>query len=374
MLESRILTLHACGKRSLPELLRIFRSPRAFDMERQKQISTWLAALWPDNRFSLAPASADASFRRYFRATGDDGTTRIVMDAPPANEDCRPWLRVQQLFLAAGVHVPEVLAQDLERGFLLLSDLGDQTYLQALDADNAVPLYADAIAALVRIQQASRPGVLPDYDRVLLRRELDLFPEWFLGRHHQLVLTPAEKNALDGVFELIIAVNLAEPRVFVHRDYHSRNLMRIPGDGNPGVIDFQDAVYGPISYDMVSLLKDAYIEWDEDLALDWLIRYWEQGRKAGLPVAADFGDFFRDYDWMGVQRHLKVLGIFARLCHRDGKDGYLKDLPLVAHYLRKVCERYSELSPLRKLLDRVEDKITVLGYTMDAGSLGARRE
>jgi aminoglycoside/choline kinase family phosphotransferase len=280
------------------------------------------------------------------------------------------------LFQAAGAHVPEVLAQDLERGFLLLSDLGDQTYLQALDADNAAPLYADAIAALVGIQQASRPGVLPDYDRLLLRRELDLFPEWFLGRHHQLALTDAEKTALDAVFERIIAVNLAEPRVFVHRDYHSRNLMRIGGARacNPGIIDFQDAVYGPISYDMVSLLKDAYIEWDEDLALDWLIRYWERARKAGLPVAADFGVFFRDYDWMGVQRHLKVLGIFARLCHRDGKDGYLKDLPLVARYLRKACERYSELSPLRKLLDRVEDKITVLGYTMDAGSLGARRE
>jgi aminoglycoside/choline kinase family phosphotransferase len=356
--------------------LRIFHSPRIFDMERQKQISTWLAALLPDHRFSLAPASADASFRRYFRVTGDDGTTRIVMDAPPANEDCRPWLHVQQLFQAAGAHVPEVLAQDLERGFLLLSDLGDQTYLQALDADNAAPLYADAIAALVGIQQASRPGVLPDYDRLLLRRELDLFPEWFLGRHHQLALTDAEKTALDAVFERIIAVNLAEPRVFVHRDYHSRNLMRIGGARacNPGIIDFQDAVYGPISYDMVSLLKDAYIEWDEDLALDWLIRYWERARKAGLPVAADFGVFFRDYDWMGVQRHLKVLGIFARLCHRDGKDGYLKDLPLVARYLRKACERYSELSPLRKLLDRVEDKITVLGYTMDAGSLGARRE
>jgi len=345
-------------------------------MERQKQISTWLAGLWPGRSFTLAPASADASFRRYFRVTLDDGATRIVMDAPPANEDCRPWLHVQQLFQAAGVHVPEVIAQDPEQGFLLLSDLGDTTYLQALDADNAVPLYADAIAALVKIQQASRPAMLPEYDRALLRRELDLFPRWFLAEHHQMVLTPGEQQSLETVFERILAVNLAEPRVFVHRDYHSRNLMRIAGAGgaNPGIIDFQDAVYGPISYDMVSLLKDAYIEWDEDLALDWLVRYWEQARKAGLPVAADFGEFFRDYEWMGVQRHVKVLGIFARLYHRDGKDGYLKDLPLVARYLRKACERYSELSPLRKLLDRVEDKITVLGYTMDAGTLGTRRE
>ncbi|MDP2821482.1 MAG: phosphotransferase [Sulfuritalea sp.] len=345
-------------------------------MERQEQIRTWLAGLRPGHGFTLKPASADASFRRYFRATFDDGRTRIVMDAPPANEDCRPWLHVQQLFRAAGAHVPEILAQDLDRGFLLLSDLGDATYLQALDADNAAPLYADAIAALVKIQQASRPGALPEYDRVLLRRELDLFPQWFLGKHHGMVLAESERQALESVFERILAVNLAEPKVFVHRDYHSRNLMRIaPSDaGNPGIVDFQDAVYGPISYDMVSLLKDAYIEWDEDLALDWLVRYWEQARQAGLPVAADFGEFFRDYEWMGVQRHLKVLGIFARLYRRDGKDGYLKDLPLVARYLRKACERYSELSPLRKLLDRVEDKITVLGYTMDAGSIGSRRE
>jgi aminoglycoside/choline kinase family phosphotransferase len=345
-------------------------------MERRKQIQAWLDDLFPGRSFTLAPASADASFRRYFRATQDDGTTRIVMDAPPAKEDCRPWLLVQELFQNAGAHVPEVLAKDLERGFLLLSDLGNATYLQAVNPDNAVSLYADAIASLIRIQAASRPAVLPDYDRALLRRELDLFPEWYLASHHRLELSATEKASLETVFERILAVNLAEPRVFVHRDYHSRNLMHIgaAGERNPGIIDFQDAVYGPISYDMVSLLKDAYIEWDEDLALDWLVRYWEQARKAGLPVAADFGEFFRDYEWMGVQRHVKVLGIFARLYHRDGKDGYLKDLPLVARYLRKACERYGELSPLRKLLDRVEDKVTVLGYTMDAGSIGRRRE
>lgn len=336
-------------------------------MERQQQIKTWLVARFPGRAFSLAPASADASFRRYFRVTLDDGTTRIVMDAPPANEDCRSWLHVQQLFQAAAVHVPDVLAQDLGRGFLLLSDLGATTYLQVLDAGNAAALYADAITALVRIQQASRPGVLPDYDATLLRHELELFPEWFLARHHRVVLTESERQGLATVFDRILAVNLAEPKVFVHRDYHSRNLMRTDGSGagNPGIIDFQDAVFGPITYDMVSLLKDAYVEWDEELALDWLVRYWQAARKAGLPVAADFGEFFRDYEWMGVQRHVKVLGIFARLCHRDGKDAYLKDLPLVARYLRKACERYAELSPLRKLLDKVEDKITVLGYTMD---------
>lgn len=354
----------------------IFRTLHNLDMERQKQITTWLKAQWPGRHFTLAPASADASFRRYFRATLDDGSTWVIMDAPPANEDVRPWLNVQQLFQAAGSHVPSVLAQDLERGFLLLSDLGNATYLQALDADNAAPLYADAITALVKIQSASRSGVLPEYDKALLRRELDLFPEWFLSRHHQMAVADNERQSLETVFERILAVNLGEPRVFVHRDYHSRNLMYVtqPGAGNPGIVDFQDAVYGPISYDMVSLLKDAYIEWDEDLALDWLVRYWESARKAGLPVAADFGDFFRDYEWMGVQRHIKILGIFARLYHRDGKDAYLKDLPLVARYLRKACERYSELSPLRKLLDKVEDKVTVLGYTMDAGDLGRRHD
>ena len=346
-------------------------APRsAIDMERQQQISVWLATLFPGRIRSLAPASADASFRRYFRAALDDGTTRVVMDAPPAHEDCRPWLHVQQLFLAAGAHVPEVLASDLERGFLLLSDLGHTTYLQALDANNAAALYADAIETLVRIQVASRPGLLPEYDRALLRRELDLFPEWYLSRHHGIVLGDDERKDLEATFDRILAVNLAEPRVFVHRDYHSRNLMHLTGSANPGVIDFQDAVFGPISYDMVSLLKDAYVEWDEELAIDWLIRYWELARKAGLPVAADFGEFFHAYEWMGVQRHVKVLGIFARLWHRDGKDGYLRDIPLVARYLRRACERYAELSPLRHLLDRIEDKVTVLGYTMDAPAPG----
>lgn len=334
-------------------------------MERREQIRTWLAGLWRGLEFSLEPASADASFRRYFRALRADGESFVVMDAPPAREDCRPWLHVQQLFAAARVHVPTVLAQDLERGFLLLSDLGATTYLQALGTEDPRALYADATAALVRIQLASRPGVLPDYDKALLRRELDLFPEWYLQKHHGLVLGDEDRQAIEQVFERILAANLAEPRVFVHRDYHSRNLMRSARGDNPGIIDFQDAVYGPISYDMVSLLKDAYVEWDEDIALDWLVRYWQQARKAGLPVASDFGEFYRAYEWMGVQRHVKVLGIFARLWHRDGKDGYLKDLPLVARYLRKACERYAELSALRHFLDRVEDKVTVLGYTLD---------
>lgn len=341
-------------------------------MERLQRIHAWLDGLFPGRPYALAPASADASFRRYFRATFEDGSTRVIMDAPPTHEDTGPWLRVQALFHDAGVHVPTVEAEDRPQGFLLLSDLGTNTYLSALNADNAIPAYRDAFDALIRIQAASRPGLLPDYDEALLRRELDLFPDWYVGKHLGVVLSDGQKKDLDTVFHRIIAANLDEPKVFVHRDYHSRNLMM--SNPNPGVIDFQDAVYGPVSYDAVSLLKDAYIDWDEELVLDWLVRYWERAKKAGVPIQQDFADFYQAYDWMGVQRHLKVLGIFARLWHRDGKDGYLKDMPLVAKYLRKAVERYDELSPLRKILDQLEDKVTVLGYSMNREGLGVRRE
>ncbi len=345
-------------------------------MHRLEQLRAWLASTLPGQAFDLAPASADASFRRYFRATFADGSpSRVVMDAPPEKEDARPWLHVAELFRAAGAHVPEVLAQDLAQGFLLLSDLGSTTYLSALqtpagqapDLHRAAHLYADALGALAAIQCASRPGVLPEYDRALLLRELQLFPEWYIARHKGVTLTDAETVKLNTAFERILAVNLAEPQVFVHRDYHSRNLMLLePSAGlgaNPGIIDFQDAVYGPISYDLVSLFKDAYIRWDEDFILDLLIRYWETAKKLGLPVRAEFADFHRDFEWMGVQRHIKVLGIFARLCHRDGKDGYLADMPLVMDYLRRACKRYRDLGPLLKLLDRLEPEETQVGYT-----------
>lgn len=330
-------------------------------MERQQQIREWLDRLAPDHGFDLAPASADASFRRYFRVSYADGSRRIVMDAPPAHEDVRPWLHVQRLFREAGVHVPEVLAANLEQGFLLLSDLGTSTYLTVLDPANADAHYRAAIDALVKIQLASRPGQLPAYDRVLLKRELDLFPDWYAAKHVGTPLTNDQRSRLEAVFEVILAVNLGEPAVYVHRDYHSRNLMVT--SPAPGIIDFQDAVYGPISYDLASLFKDAYLEWPEEQVLDWLVRYWEQARKAGLPVRRDFGEFHRDYEWMGVQRHIKVLGIFARLKHRDGKDGYLKDMPLVAKYLRATCERYRDLTPLLRLLDALENRQAQVGYT-----------
>lgn len=307
---------------------------------------------------SLAPASNDASFRRYFRLSATGRGSLIVMDAPPPQEDCRPFVHVAAVFEHAGASVPHVLEQDLTQGFLLLTDLGHHTYLDQLSADTAPALYGDALDALIRIQQASRPGVLPPYDRALLTRELQLFPDWYLTRHLQATLNDNEQRQLHQVFETLLANNLSQPQVYVHRDYHSRNLMVLEGAVNPGILDFQDAVYGPITYDLVSLLRDAYIEWPEEQVLDWVIRYWEKARKAGLPVAADAGEFYRDFEWMGLQRFLKVLGIFARLYHRDGKARYLDDLPLVLRYTRHVAGRYSAFGPLLKLLDRLEREST----------------
>lgn len=332
-------------------------------MPRTQALQDWLAKQLPDQPFSLAPASADASFRRYFRVTLPDGTTRIVMDAPPEHEDCRPYLKIAQLFAEAGVHVPTVYAEDLAQGFLLLSDLGNTTYLAALEAhpEGAPALYREANAALVKMQAASRPGVLPEYDRDLLMRELQLFPDWYVARHLGVTLNGKQQQTLAAAFEKILASNLAQAKVFVHRDYHSRNLM--VSEPNPGVLDFQDAVYGPISYDLVSLYRDAYIGWEEEQELDWTIRYWEAARAAKLPVPADFYDFWRDYEWMGVQRQLKVLGIFARLNYRDGKAQYLADMPRVMACLRRACGRYIDLKPLLLLLDELENRQEQAGYT-----------
>ncbi len=343
-------------------------------MQRQKQLTDWLSSLYPNETFTIAPASADASFRRYFRATFAGGATKVVMDAPPQHEDCKPFLHIGKLFENAGTHVPHVYAQDLTQGFLLLSDLGNTTYLQALQEDGkAAQLYGAATDALIKIQLASRENELPPYDEALLRRELNLFPEWYIAKHLGATLTATQSAKLEECFQRILRNNLAQPRVYVHRDYHSRNLMfieapllnpppqageeaneKINFQSSPGILDFQDAVYGPITYDLASLFKDAYIRWEEEEVMDWLIRYWEKARKAGLPVREDFGEFYRDYELMGVQRHIKVLGIFARLYHRDGKDGYLKDMPLVMDYLRRTCERYIDLKPLLNLLIELE--------------------
>lgn len=321
---------------------------------RRAALERWLAARFSGRAVCVVPASEDASFRRYFRLRVEGESSLIVMDAPPAKEDCRPFVHVAKLFAAAGVHVPQVHAADLEAGFLLLEDLGSTTYLERLDAGSAPVLYSAATEALLRIQLASRPDALPAYDRALLERELRLFPEWYVARQLGQTLSGAETDTLERAFSIILANALAQPRVFVHRDYHSRNLMVC--DPSPGVLDFQDAVFGPVTYDLASLFKDAYLRWDEEQVLDWTIRYWEKARRAGLPVAPDFADFYRDFEWMGVQRHIKVAGIFARLCHRDGKRGYLADIPLVLDYLLAACRRYRELNPLAALLDRLHGR------------------
>lgn len=332
-------------------------------MDRLQLLENWLQKQLPGQVFTVAPASADASFRRYFRVTSGDKTT-IAMDAPPEHEDCTPFVQVAQL-LTEAVHVPDIIARDAAQGFLLLSDLGDTTYLHALnrEPETANSLYAAATDALVQMQLIRQLDSLPAYDEKLLRFELGLFPDWYVERHLQAALTDDQQAVLEQTFDRIVRNNLAQPRVFVHRDYHSRNLMVTTP--NPGVLDFQDAVAGPITYDLVSLLKDAYIQWDEERILDWAIRYWEKARKTGLPVAGDFGEFYRDFEWMGVQRHIKVLGIFARLCYRDGKAAYLNDMPRVMHYLRKACERYQELRPMLGLLDELEDNAPAqkVGYT-----------
>lgn len=329
-------------------------------------LRSWLAPIFPGRAFTLAPASEDASFRRYFRASFDDGESLIAMDAPPGREDCRPFVRVARLFAEAGAHVPTVHAEDFSQGFLLLEDLGGATFLDRLTTgsgskDDAAELYLAAIDTLVTLQLASRPGELPDYDEPLLRREMNLFPEWYIPRQLNIDLGDKDALVLASAFDTILANTLAQPRVYVHRDYHSRNLMAC--DPLPGVLDFQDAVYGPVTYDLVSLLKDAYVRWEEERVIDWCVRYWEKARGAGLPVAADFADFYRDFEWMGVQRQLKVAGIFARLCHRDGKERYLADLPLVLDYLQKACARYRELGPLAALLDRLHERRVKTGYT-----------
>ena len=331
-------------------------------MDRAEQLRRWLAVTLGGGDFSIAPASDDASFRRYFRIRrGEAQPSLVVMDAPPDKENCGPFVHVARLLAEAGVHVPTIHAQDLERGFLLLSDLGSTTYLDALDEHNAGRLYEDALDALLKIQRASRPGLLPDYDRDLLERELRLFPDWYIARQLERELDAAQLQTLEKAFSTILANNLGQARVFVHRDYHSRNLMVCePG---PGILDFQDAVYGPITYDLVSLLRDAYIAWDEERVIDWAIRYWERARAGGLPVARDFADFYRDFEWMGAQRQLKVLGIFARLSFRDGKNGYLKNQPLVMSYLKRTCERYRELAGLARLLEKLEPQEKRVGYT-----------
>ena len=345
-------------------------SPSWSDPQRQMAFQTWLQDLVDVHGLdpsSVRAASADASFRRYFRVDSNTGS-RIIMDAPPEKENCEPFVRIAGLMHDAGLLVPRILAWDAAQGFMLLEDLGQHTMMEVIDPQDAppLPLYQRALDALLPWQQASRPGVLPAYDTALLRRELELFPEWYLGRHRGLTLTDSQRQTLDTCFERIIAHNLRGPTVYVHRDFMPRNLMMPAQADEPrlGVLDFQDAVFGPVTYDIASLMRDAFLSWDEDFVLDVTVRYWERARTSGLLDAEgwsqDFGEFWRAVEWMGLQRHLKVAGIFARLTLRDGKPKYLADAPRFIGYIRSTASRYRELTPLLRLIDTVE------GITADA--------
>ena len=367
---------------------------------REAAFNAWLAGIAADHPLQVASlrlASADASFRRYLRIdrwgvdSADAHTgSRIIMDAPPAQENCRPFVEVARLMAQAGLNVPQVLAWDEPNGFMLLSDLGGQTMMQAMQRDNPQAnhaVYLQAVDTLIAWQLASQPGVLPPYNETLLRRELELFPEWYIARHRGVKIEGDVRSTLDAAFKHIVAQNLAWPSVYVHRDFMPRNLMT-PGErraGPPqasstpsggsepraagsvgasqlGVLDFQDAVYGPITYDIASLMRDAFLTWEEDFVLDITIRYWQKAKKAGLPVGDDFGEFYRGVEWMGLQRHLKVAGIFARLTLRDGKPQYLADTPRFIDYVRATCHRYRELKPLLRLVDRIEGIEAATGF------------
>ncbi len=335
------------------------------DPARQAAFDRWLAGLAAPQGLqpgSLRVASADASFRRYLRIDTADGGSRIVMDAPPAHENCAPFVHVAGLMQAAGLNVPRVLAWDEPNGFMLLTDLGTQTMMAAIDRDRPDanrPLYEQAVDALLRWQQASRPGTLPPYDEAVLRRELALFPDWYLAQHRGVAVEGGLRETLDRTFDLIVARNLAAPGVYVHRDFMPRNLMLPTTEGGAlGVLDFQDALHGPVTYDIASLMRDAFLTWDEEFVLDITVRYWERARKMGLmdfeDWHSDFGSFWRAVEWMGLQRHLKVAGIFARLTLRDGKPRYLADAPRFIDYIRHTAARYRELAPLLRLVDEVE--------------------
>ena len=341
--------------------------------QRQLACISWLEALAQTHGLvlsSLRIASADASFRRYLRVDTQAGASLIVMDAPPDKENCEPFVKVAKLMQSAGLKAPEVLAWHEAQGFMLLTDLGDQTMMSAIDVKNPQAnhaLYMQAVDALIAWQLSSKAGVLPPYDEALLNRELSLFPDWYLAQHRQIDVQGKMRNTLDSTFKMLVARNLASPSVFVHRDFMPRNLMMPTGsDAALGVLDFQDAVYGPVTYDVASLMRDAFLTWEEDFVLDVTIRYWEKARKAGLldfeDWHQDFGVFYRAVEWMGLQRHLKVAGIFARLTLRDGKEKYLADAPRFIAYIRSTAARYIELRPLLRLIEEVEGKDGVTGF------------
>jgi len=337
---------------------------------RREQLCAWLrttpeaAVLDLD---TLVPASSDAGFRRYFRVQRRDALPSLIaMDAPPP-EKSREFVQIQALLRDAGVHVPSIYAADIEHGFMLLEDMGTTAYIDVLsseDPDAARPLMRSALESLLLWQTASRPAVLPHYDDTLLRRELNLFPEWYLGRHLNLTLDATQAKGLETVFQLLIDNALNQPQCFVLRDFMPRNLMVPQGAATaPVVLDFQDAVMGPATYDVVSLLRDAFISWDEAFDIDCIAWYWGKAKAAGLPVETDFAEYYRQLEWTGLQRHLKILGLFARLNYRDGKPRYLEDTPRFMAYARRVAGRYRDLRPLSRLLDKLDNRTETIGYT-----------
>ena len=340
--------------------------PQWADPARASAFATWIERLRETHGLdarTLRPASADASFRRYLRVDAPGGSC-IIMDAPPDKEDCAPFVQVAKRMAAAGLNVPEVLAWEPSQGFMLLSDLGDRNMMQVLQPEQplaALPWFVSAIDALVTWQLASTPGVLPTCDASMLLREMELFPQWYLTQYRGVVIDDTMRRILDQTFQAIATESLAWPSVYVHSDFMPRNLMLPPParavgtvDTRIGILDFQDAVYGPITYDIASLMRDAFLSWDEDFVLEVTIRYWEKARAAGLPVGQDFGAFYRAVEWMGLQRHLRVAGVFVRLTLRDGKPRYLADTPRFIGYIRATAARYRELKPLLRLVDKVE--------------------
>ena len=332
---------------------------------RLQHLKVWLdeqlATLFADQGWgavppaTLAAASSDASFRRYFRWEGA-GRSFVVMDAPPPQENCKPFVDIAFLLAKSGINVPKIYAEDLERGFLLLNDLGNKTYLDVIDSENADALFSDALQALLAFQQLPMLAPLPSYDVALLRRELELFPEWYVKRELGVEFDATQQQQWQKVSELLIDSALAQPKVLVHRDYMPRNLML--SEPNPGVLDFQDAVYGPVTYDVTCLFKDAFLSWPEERVRGWLESYWQQASALNIPVQPDFEEFLRASDLMGVQRHLKVIGIFARICHRDGKPRYLGDVPRFFSYIEAVIARRPELADLQGLLASLRGGVT----------------
>lgn len=333
-------------------------------MQRETELKKWLHSCYPQQEFILSFAAADADFRRYFRATFTDDNTVICMDAPPDKMSILPYIKVQKLFQA--IKVPEIYHLDIQQGFMALEDFGSTPYLAALQQDRRTEVHKvlllEAIDELIKLQLSSQLDQLPLYDDVVLEREMQLFPEWYIQKELGLSLTEQQQQLWQQTVTTILPVILSQPQVYVHRDYIVRNIMLTRS--RPGILDFQDALYGPITYDLVSLLRDAFIEWDEEFILDIVIRYWEKARAAGLPVRTDFDQFYRDFEWMGVQRHLKVAGIFARLYYRDGKDKYRGEIHRFLKYLRKTSRRYGELRPLLQLItELIGSEEVQTGYT-----------